>query len=628
MKRFVLTLCLLVMFGTAVFAASEPVEKPETDARLDQKLTIKAVGRPLGDFLKEVTAQTGVKMTARKDAADIKVAVFVNDTPLSQLRDALKKGLHLQCTREGKQNEWTYAFWEDLKTKQEAERVRQEDVKKLHVYLDKLCKQLTDMEAAGDDPLALAKKLEAMTPEQIDKLLNENPRELERLTAFPHSYDLPIITVYSSLAPLQIQAVWAGQQVTVRTDEMSSDLRDKFGARSQKWQDEEERAYADGRSTLPDKIESVTLSIGDSGASNNPALNFFFNFVPPENPGEGSSYVLSSGSTMETPDGEEMDEQADASWFEGTPEERAARNTLKLKVKDDTSPYEVMEQVFDRTGVSIVADYYTRLTRDFTMWKLIQGYHRPFKIADDVLETVSKEIKAEFAKIDDVRLMSSKSWPSDRQREIPERLLVRWRAARKQYGGLRIQEAIEMADLNKMQLDDFRLYKIGSGWAVRSCQSALKLARSLTADQWQEAVSDQGIPISKLSGDQFALALAWTQAQGDERHPGDTSNPFENADELRAGRFKIVRDPYGEKPDEIKGRWVFTLEPQIAPQAVAQAAKEAADKGELVFRAPYRDLTAMISLAELNTVTKPKSEGDTSPPPTEQTDTGQSTSSQ
>lgn len=628
MKRFALGAILLAILSAVASAASEPANKPEPDPRLDQKVTIKAVGKPLGDFLKEVTAQTGVKMTARKDAADIKVAVFVNDTPLSLLRDALKDCLHLQCTREGKQNEWTYAFWEDLKTRQEAERVRQEEVKKLHAYLDKLSKQLADMEAAGEDPLALARKLEAMTPEQIEKLLNENPRELERLTAFPHSYDLPIITVYSSLDPLQMQAVWAGQQVTVRADEMSSGLQDKFGARSQRWQDEQRRTQTDENGTLPDKIESVTLSMGDSEASNKPGLKFFFNFVPPENQEEGSSYVLSSGSTMETSDGEETDEQADALWSEGTPEERAARNTLKIKVKDDTSPYEVMEQVFDKTGVSIVADYYTRLTDVFRMWRLIKGYHRPFKTADDVLGTVAKEIKAEFANTGEVRLISSKSWPSDRQREIPERLLVRWRATRKQYGGLRIEEAIEMADLNKMQLDDFRLYKLGSGWSVRSCQSALKLARSLTADQWQEAVSDQGIPISKLNDAQFALALAWTQAVGDERYPGDTSNPFENADELRAGRFKIVRDPYGEKPDEIKGRWVFTLEPQIAAQAIAQAAKEAADKGELVFRAPYRDLTAMISLAELNTVTEPKSKGDTSPQATEQADTGQTTSSQ
>lgn len=594
MRRCLLVVCLLAVLSTAVLAASEPAEKAEADARLDQKVTIKAVGKPLGDFLKEITAQTGVRMTARKDAADIKVAVFVKDTPLSALKDALKECLHLMCTREGTKDEWAYSFWEDMKTRQTAERIKQEEVKRLRNFVDTLVKEIAEVEAQGEDPTTLQGAIEAMTPEQKEKLAHEDPDRYMAWQAFASEGTLPTITAYSGLSRAQVQALWSGRRVTISTDEMSPDLSKKFAARIRGWIRQIHRNdwtfISDQEPLYNDNIGGVVLELVDSEWDNKSCLRYSFQHELVD----GSGLVTGSSSGLTVPRGQDQPEEIGSPTGSGEANDDALPD-IKLKLDGKVNLYSIMEQVFDLTGMSIVADYYTRMRQMAVLYD-----HPRLKTADDVLRQLAKDVHSTVAKSGDVRVFSSRQWPSDRDREIPERLLSRWRAARKQYGGLRIQEALEMSNLSKLQLEDLELYKTGYGWAILIHQPAVRVAASLTSGQWQTAMSEEGLLTSGMSTSQLALVLAWAQSSEEFTSSALLSSELADLQRLRSCVFKIKYAARGEKDDDIKAQWEFELYPPSYFEAIRKAVSEAGPNGEAVFAVPAPQCRGYIHLAGLN----------------------------
>ena len=77
------TLLSLVACGLVSAESSDAISYSE-GKRLDQKLKVKGTGIPLSDLLAELTAKIGVKLSAKKDAADDKIFVAVKDIQLAQ----------------------------------------------------------------------------------------------------------------------------------------------------------------------------------------------------------------------------------------------------------------------------------------------------------------------------------------------------------------------------------------------------------------------------------------------------------------------------------------------------------------------------------------------------------------
>lgn len=584
MRRYLTAACLIVVLSANAFAVSGPAEKTATDTRLDRKVTIKAVGKPLGDFLKEVTAQTGVKMTARKDAADIKVAVFVEDTPLSSLRDALKDCLHLQCTREGRNEEWTYSFWEDLKTEQEAEQLKQEEIKKLRAFVDKLIKQVADIEAEGKDPAALAKRFGALYPEQQEKALRENPDRYTALLPLVRQHGtLPAITAYSGLSRAQLQALWSGERVTIATSDMSANLRQKFEQALQSWTQHiqvESWGFLGSNVADPQETETVVFSIVESQWNNKPSLHYMFG-------NSGSSLSVALDAKTDIPQ-------------QNISSEPDSRPDLKLKDVHTSTCYQLMEQAHDLTGVCVVSDYYTRLDQKSILPNITSGKFRPFKTGEDVLRQVAVDTECDLITADGIWLNSRWTWPSDRDREIPERLLARWRKARKDYGGARIQEALEMADLSKLQLGDLDMYKCGYGQSILAGgHMALRTAASLNAAQWQAAMTEQGLSTAGMSNGQLALIQAWAKASEEYGSSTELSDELRDPQRLRSCLFRIKYKGPGGK-DDVQGQWEVELYTPSYFEAIRTAASKAGSYGEAVFAIPAPQCRGYIRLADLN----------------------------
>jgi len=607
-RRFVLSACLIAILGPATLAAQEPAQSPEPDPRLDEKVTIKAIGKPLGDFLKELTAQTGVKLSASRHAADIKVAVFVKGVPLSSLKDALKDCLHLQCTREGRQDEWTYRFWEDMKTRLAADGIRQERVRKLRAYIERLRKQMDEIEAEGKDPAALAMEFARWTPEQKEKLCHEDPDRYEAYLQFGTAGPLAVLTAYSTLNRAQLQALWAGGEVIVFADAMSPGLRERFNSRAADWSNRlrlessswntairegparpSVRRWVSPDTELP-TADCLVLSVRDGEWDNRPVLDYGFGVAA--DAGQRPGYVFGSSSIAMPNEAVEVEPPDEGGSHSGP--------DLKLKIPPRATAYEVMEQVFELTGACIVSDYFTRVKQRGIITGILTGEHASLKTADDVLKQVAKDIKSDFSTSGGIGLLVSRSWPSDRAREIPERLLARWRAARKKYGGARIEEAIEMANLSKLQLEDLEMYKTGYGGAIIRHKAAIRAAGSLTAGQWQAAMSETGLSTSTMSPAQLALIQEWVREQEQGKIARELTDELRDPGRLRSCVLKIRYKGSGEKDDNIKATYEFELYPPSYYEAIGSAAREASARGEQAFAVPSRGCRGYIRLADLN----------------------------
>lgn len=152
-------------------------------------------------------------------------------------------------------------------------------------------------------------------------------------------------------------------------------------------------------------------------------------------------------------------------------------------------------------------------------------------------------------------------WYSNREREIPERLLAKWRQAKKQYGGLRLQEALELAELDPNQLNDLHLYKLGQGRSILDGQHILKLAHRLTDAQWQAATGLDGLPVASLRESQLDLLFGWIRSTHGERVFEPEGKPLlDDRQRIRDAMLSLEKStPESSESDETKRKWDFRL---------------------------------------------------------------------
>src|SRR5262249_17173706 len=102
----------------------------------------------------------------------------------------------------------------------------------------------------------------------------------------------------------------------------------------------------------------------------------------------------------------------------------------------------------------------------------------------------------------------STSFYDDRRKEVPNRLLARWSAARRRNGSLSLDELIEIAQLPDAQLDGTEMaegardcWGLAEGRLPRSgiLRAGLRYLAAFTADERQEMRTPAGLPFSKMS---------------------------------------------------------------------------------------------------------------------------------
>jgi len=195
-----------------------------------------------------------------------------------------------------------------------------------------------------------------------------------------------------------------------------------------------------------------------------------------------------------------------------------------------TTSADVLEAIHRATGVPIIADYYTQLyaLRDVCVEDL-PLFEALNHLADAMRMRWTKEAGGGTAarsgagprgEVGAWLQFRSASFYDDRLKEVPNRLLKRWEASRRQHGGLTLDDLAEIGQLSDAQLD-----AAGMAEGARQCfgllewdtarqrmlRPHLRCLAQLTPAQRQTAMSTAGLAFNKMTLQQqqqfIALAL-------------------------------------------------------------------------------------------------------------------------
>lgn len=133
--RILATLLLAARLSASALAASDPAAgsdvpiQPiiEQDTHLQQRVTLHLKRRPLSAVVAEIGAKSGVTLTAASDVADEPAIVYVTDQPAKDVMHHLSTLFNFRWTRKGAPGAYSYEIYQDLKSKQEEEALRQTD---------------------------------------------------------------------------------------------------------------------------------------------------------------------------------------------------------------------------------------------------------------------------------------------------------------------------------------------------------------------------------------------------------------------------------------------------------------------------------------------------------------------
>jgi Putative zinc-finger len=162
---------------------------------------------------------------------------------------------------------------------------------------------------------------------------------------------------------------------------------------------------------------------------------------------------------------------------------------------------DVLEALHRATGLPIVADFYTRLYKPAEVTRKNQPLL-------EALNSLTDAMRLRWSKEASWLRFRSASYYHDRLKEVPNRLLTRWAAARRQRGALTIDDLCEIAQLPDAQLDarsmregardcyGLQEWRLASHWLLRR---HLRFLAGFTPAQRQEAMSTAGLPFTKMS---------------------------------------------------------------------------------------------------------------------------------
>jgi hypothetical protein len=232
---------------------------------------------------------------------------------------------------------------------------------------------------------------------------------------------------------------------------------------------------------------------------------------------------------------------------------------------------DVLEALHRAAGLPAVGDYYTRLY-DPTSVAI-----EPMPLFD-ALNRVGEIMHLRWTREDKWLQFRSASYYDDRLKEVPNRLLSRWAAARSERGMLTVDELVEIAQLTDPQLDSGQMAEGARRcfglveWALvrnQQLRPCLRYLAGLTAAQRQQAQSAVGLAFAQLSLTQQQALLAFLFTWDADRLQPQLPT-------LPQGALQIVYTVTGgyqwaKPPETDSPRWH-----QYLPSPVREGSREAA----------------------------------------------------
>jgi hypothetical protein len=544
----------------AVVAATEAYQREAAviDARLAREVTVAAKATALSDLCDRLRADTGIQLTAGPSVADEKVTIFCEKMPLREVMRQLSRPFGytwLRSKREG--GEYRYELVQDLKSQLLEEELRNRDRNEALIALEReIDRYRPYLSLSPDQALARSKAAPPEEKKLLEKLAGQGWGPLQ---------------MYSRLTLQEMAALRAGHTLTFVQGEKAGDavpepspmplppelaqgiLQSQRGYRMRKQGGEIRFAPADAPdgvppAAMPELRPVVTLTVkqsepgrfildGESGfytapnagtqtgngpyavgqsplalAPNNRAANLQFSHDPALQR-RVSLEPRSSCKGDLSPAARSMGARSPGR--EGEPEGQTRRAGQTAGAEARVSSADVLEELHHATGLPIVSDYYTRLYRP-------ESVRVRNELLFDTLNQVADAMRLRWHREAGAWLrFRSASFYDDRRKEVPNRLLARWAAVRRQQGALPLDELIEMAKMSDAQLDAAEMAEgVRECWGLPEWEVARKhqlrphlgCLALLTPAQRQTAMSPGGLALTRMSLSQqerfIALPLA------------------------------------------------------------------------------------------------------------------------
>jgi RNA polymerase sigma-70 factor (ECF subfamily) len=550
--------------GAGAAALTAGSEADTIDDRLTRKVALAFKATALTDLCAHLSAEAGVKVVAGASVADEKVTVFCKPMPLRDVMRQLSRPFGYTWVRGRDGGSYRYELTQDLQSQLLEEELRNRDRTVALLALEKEIERYRPY-------------LELSPDEAVERAKSVPPAEKELLKWLSGS-GWGAIQMYFRLSPRQQAALRAGQSLHFSQSPKQGEeslppeiargvlrsFRDVFFHRypdgfgigtgvKEPGPEEirpadlpEARAHID-LSLRQTELGRITLSYQASAGSESDLPR---NSLGTTWDGDGS-LASAMSPTVAKPDNRAFNARlARESALEQrvTIETAASCRSLADRESTDGAPpagdgpragepratsADVLEAVHRATGLPVVADFYTKLYAPETLSVREQPLF-------DALSETADTMHLRWRWDDGWLQFRSVSYYDDRLKEVPNRLLSRWAASRKQHGALTLDDLVEIAGLTDAQLD-----ASGTAEGARDCwglvewllaqreqfRPHLRFMAGLTLAQRQEAMGPLGLPFVKLplaQQQQFiALALPWD------------NQPLQGLNELQGAAMRV-----------------------------------------------------------------------------------------
>jgi hypothetical protein len=288
---------------------------------------------------------------------------------------------------------------------------------------------------------------------------------------------------------------------------------------------------------------------------------------PPPRSGEGESPTLPLGGGRSTP-GRRVGRPTPAAGIPPRWRPDVDRPALggaggEVSLESRVTSADVLEALHRATGLPIVSDYYTRLYKP-------EEVSARGQVLAELLDRLADTMRVRWNKEGRWLQLRSATYYYDRLKEVPNRLLARWAAARRRQGSLSLEDLVEIAQLPDAQLDGAEMadgtkecFGLAEWELLRdgTLRSHVRFLGEFTPQQRQEAMTPAGLPFARMSLSQQQGFLSRTL----NTHPDDTK-PLQSLDELAGAALRVQYTQAGgfqwQRPDWLgKARWIRELEP-------------------------------------------------------------------
>jgi hypothetical protein len=597
--------------GGQIVAAVESYKREAAivDARLAREVALQQKATALSDLCDRLRADTGIHLVAGSSVADEKVTLFCQKLPLRDVMRQLSRPFGYAWIRSGKVGEYRYELVQDLRSQLLEEELRNRDRNEALLALEQEIERFRPyLSLSPDEVVARAKTAPPEEKKLLEKLGGGNPRS---------GLGWGPIQMYFRLSAQEKAALRAGEKLYFSEGPRLGERPlppDVARGVLQSWRFERALKVPDGfRITeaedpdgmpipaIPGMRASVSVWLGH-GQSTLEGLSGLFG--PVSRGDMVGPYAVGMSSRVRQP--------GNASANARFARDPALRPRVSIQPQPSCRPVpapdaapgstpeskvttaDVLEAFHRVTGFPIAADYYTRLYKP----EVVSVRNQPLF---DALNRLGDAMRLRWNRDGAWLQFRSTSFYDDRLREVPNRLLARWSAVRHQYGILRLDDLVEIAQLSEAQLDAREMAE-----GARECYGLAEwdLARNhmvrwnlsflaqFTPAQRQEAMSDTGLPFLKmtLAQQQGFLATAFPAMQ-----PGTGTPMAEGLPPLEQLGGAVLRVDYWQPgwyewrpPGPALLRWVVPL--------------DLTDEGRRVLRPRVRERTREAALQALRRV--------------------------